>query len=195
MIYGNQIILEGEFLQGLSDAEFYRLCTENRDLRIERNENGEIILMTPVGFESSEKNAEIITQLNNWNRDRKHGRVGDSSAGFNLPDGSMLSPDAAFIPWSDWNSLAEEAKKGFPAICPAFLVELRSKSDELAPLKRKMQKWIQNGAQLAWLIDPELKQTWIYRASGEVKLVEGFDQKISGETILPGFELDLSKLN
>lgn len=186
--------VKGKVFDQMSDQELFSFCLENRDLRIERNEKGEIIIMTPVLFDSSEKNGEIITQMNIWNSGKKYGRIGDSSAGFRLKDGSMLSPDAAFISWEVWNSLSPEQIQGFPQVCPPFLVELRSKSDSLASLKRKMQKWIENGAQLAWLIDPEHAQTWIYRANGEIELAESFDIKLSGENILPGFELDLSLL-
>ncbi len=128
---------------------------------------------------------------------KRLGLVADSSTGFNLPDGSMRSPDASWISLELWQTVPEEAKSKFPPICPEFVVELRSDSDSdsLNELREKMQRtWIANGAKLAWLIDPQNQQTFIYRANGSIEIVEGFDKMLSGENVLEGFEFDLKLL-
>ncbi|MCB9230797.1 MAG: Uma2 family endonuclease [Bacteroidia bacterium] len=194
MISENQIIVKGKALQSLSEDEFFNFCQENRTLRIERNAEGEIIIMSPTGSETGRMEMEISGQLWNWNNIHQLGETFGPATGFLLPDSSVSSPDAAWVNADAWNALPASSKNKFAPLCPDFMIEIKSASDHLPTLEAKMQKWIQNGAQLAWLIDPELQQTWIYRANGEVELVEGFDQKISGETVLPGFELDLSRL-
>jgi Uma2 family endonuclease len=178
-----------------TDEEFFKFCQENRNLRIERNKKGEIIIMSPSGSFTSHLNFEILMVLGTWNKKSKRkGVVFDSSAGFTLSDDSVLYPDVSWIENSRWNQLTIEEKERFAPICPDFVVELMSPSDNLKEAKAKMLDWMQNGCQLAWLIHPEKEEVWIYRANGEVINVKGFDKKLSGEQILEGFELDLSIL-
>jgi Uma2 family endonuclease len=122
------------------------------------------------------------------------GRTFDSSTGFILPDGSMRSPDIAWIINEKWDSLSAKEKQRFLPFAPDFLVEVLSPSDHLQPAQEKMQKWIQNGARLAWLIVPKQQLSFIYRADSTVDKVEGFDKSLSGEDVLPGFAFDLSVL-
>jgi Uma2 family endonuclease len=178
-----------------TDDEFFKFCQENRNLRIERNKKGEILIMSPSGSFTALINAKILAKLVFWSEQSIiKGVVFDSSAGFTLSDGSVLSPDVSWIENTRWNQLSSEEKEKFAPLCPDFVVELMSPSDNLKESKEKMQDWMQNGCQLAWLIHPEKEEVWIYRSNGEVINIKGFDKKLSGEQILQGFELDLNIL-
>ena len=148
----------------------------------------------PTGWESGERNSSINAQLYRWNEDNNYpGTVFDSSTGFTLPNGAILSPDASWVSGDRWNSLTDAQRGTFPNLCPDFVVELRSKSDALKPLQTKMEEYRTNGAQLGWLIDPQTKTVEIYRANGETE-TRSTPQTLSGETILPGFTLNLTRI-
>lgn len=186
--------LQGEYMLKMSDEEFYHFCRDNSELRIERNANGEIEIKSPTGYLTGDLNSEINLQLRLWNKQKQMGRVLDSSAGFKLPDSAIRSPDAAFVSNKKDEDIDEALKKQFAPVCPDFVIELKTGSDTLNRLKSKMQEWISNGCRLAWLIDPVPEKVLIYREDGSRDEVHGFDQKLSGEAILPGFELDLKEL-
>lgn len=178
----------------LSDEEFFNFCRENRELRIEKTASQDIIIMPPTGYSTGYRNSEIIRQLANWNKQAKAGRVVDSSTGFTLPGGAVRSPDAAWISNKHDQHLTEEAKQKFAALCPDFVIELKSNSDSLVQLQDKMREWIDNGCQLAWLIDPAQETVYVYQPNQAVTTVQRFSSRISGEPILPGFELILADL-
>jgi Uma2 family endonuclease len=176
----------------MTDEEFLWFCLENKDLRIERNSNLEVLIMSPVTSLSGFWNMEVSRQLANWAVEQKEGYAFDSSTGFTLPDRSVLSPDASWVSKNKWQSLSAEDQNKFAPICPEFVIEIKSKSDSLEGLQTKMKNWIVNGAQLAWLIDPSQKKSFVYRSNGEVEEIEGFDKKLKGEGFLEGFVLDLN---
>ena len=140
-----------------------RFSTANDVLRVERDANGEILVRTPAGGRTGKKNTDVIIDLGIWNRQYDRGIVFESNTGFSLPDGSMLSPDAAWIERRRWDALSDRGQERFVPLCPDFVIELRSPSDSLSELKEKMEQWIANGAQLAWLIDPIEQEVFIYR--------------------------------
>ena len=177
-----------------SDKEFLAFCEQNRELRIERTKEGNIIIMSPTKSNTGNKNLEIATDLNLWNRQTKYGKAFDSSTGFTLPNGAMRSPDASIIAQARWDQLSDAEKNSFAPICPEFVVELKSDSDSLNTLKAKMQEWLNNGVQLGWLIDPDQQKAYIYRPNQSPETINGFDQKLSGEKVLKGFEFDLGVL-
>lgn len=156
------LVLRDSITGNLTDEEFLKFCLENPGLRIERNSNLEIIIRSPVTSLSGFFSAEVCGQLRDWNKKSKTGIVFDSSAGFTLPDRSVLSPDASWISKDRWNSLSDEDKNKFAPLCPEFIIEIRSKSDSLEDLKKKMTVWIGNKAQLAWLIDPVEKTAMFF---------------------------------
>lgn len=178
----------------MTKEEFFEFCVANKHLRIERDEQNQILIMPPAGGESGRKHIKIATALELWNSKTNLGIAFDSAAGFELPDGSVRSPDAAWITKEKWDNLSAKEKKSFLPFAPDFLAEVMSPSDKLSAAQAKMTKWIQNGTKLAWLIDSKKQVTFIYRADGTVDKIEGFDKRLTGEDVLPGFEFDLSVL-
>lgn len=150
--------------------------------------------MAPVGGESGRKHIKIAFAIEEWNRKTNLGQTFDTPVGFELQDGSMRSPDAAWIKKPKWDNLSFKERSVFLPFAPGFLVEVLSPSDKLSAVQAKMNIWIQNGTQLGWLIDSKRRVTFIYRANGTVDKVEGFENKLLGENVLPGFEFDLSVL-
>ncbi len=188
------INVTGNLSDDMTDEEFFHFCTQNRDLRIERDASRQIYIMPPTGLNTGASNADINTDLTNWNRKNRNGKVFDSSTGFTLPDRAVFSPDAAWISNEKISKLTKEQRNIFAPVCPDFIIELKSKSDAIPELQNKMLKWIENGCKLAWLLIPEKEEAHIYRNDGSIEIVKGFNNKLSGENILPGFELDLSIL-
>ena len=177
----------------LTDDQFYELCQLNRELRIERTAQGELLIMPPAGWETSEYNAEICMQLRQWAKREGTGTTTDSSGGFILPNTAVRSPDAAWIRHDRLATLTAEQRRKFLPLCPDFVLELRSPTDSLSVLQDKMQEYMENGAQLGWLIDPVRRQVFIYRPDLPVEQLEKPDS-VSGEPLLPGFRLDLREI-
>ena len=178
----------------MTNDEFYEFCLLNDQMKFERDAFGNIIIMHNTGGITGIKNSELNAELGVWNRKTKLGKVFGSSTAFRLPSSAVCSPNAAWVSNELWHSLTEEEKKKFPPICPEFLIELMSDSDDLKDATEKMHKWIDNGCQLAWLIFPKGEEVRIFRANGTVDLIIGFNNILSGENILPNLEFDLSFL-
>ena len=174
----------------LSDEQFYQLCVVNRDLSLELNATGELIIVPPVGGESGNQEADLITDLNIWNRQAGLGKVFSSSTIFKLPNDAKRSPDAAWVKLERWEGLSLEERKKFPPLAPDFVIELRSESDRLKPLQDKMREYLENGVRLGWLINPQDKQVEIYRQNKAVE-VGIIPITLSGEDVLLGFELQI----
>ncbi len=177
--------------QRLTHEQFYELCMANRDVPMERSPTGTLIIMSPVGGESGEKEANYIADLVIWNRQTQLGKVFSSSTIFKLPHGGDRSPDAAWVALDRWHGLTQAQQKKFPPLCPDFVLELRSESDRLNPLQDKMQEYLNSGLRLGWLINPQDQQIEIYRPDQLVKVID-FPAKVSGEDVLPGFVLNVS---
>lgn len=177
----------------LTDEQFYQLCIDNRNLRFERNAQGDLLIMPPTGGETGNINAGIIAQLWIWNNQHSLGKVFDSSTGFRLPNGANRSPDASWIPLATWNELTTQQKQRFLPLCPDFAIELLSPSDQLVKTQSKMQEYLDNGMLLGWLIDRQQQQVEIYRQSKEVEIVNKPDS-LSGEGLLSGLILDLESI-
>ena len=187
--------VNGTLSDDMTEEEFFHFCIENKDLRIERDHDGQIYILAPTNFETGNFNANITTDLNLWNRKAAMGKVFDSSTGFTLPDKAVFSPDAAWVSLERISKLNEDDKKKFAPVCPNFVIELKSISDSINQVKSKMRKWIENGCELAWLIIPEKEEVHIYRGNGSIEIIKGFHNELSGENILPGFEFDLQILH
>jgi Uma2 family endonuclease len=174
----------------LTDEQFYQLCQANRDLRFERNSSGDLVIMSPTGGETSNRNGRLIQQLFNWSDRDGTGIAFDSSGGFKLLNNADRSPDAAWIPLEKWNALTAEERQKFLPLCPDFVIELRSPTDSLKTLQDKMQEYINNGTHLGWLINSQDKQVEVYRQNKEVEVLIS-PNSLSGENILSGFVLNL----
>lgn len=187
-------ILRGSFVTGLSDDEFFRFCQENDSVRVERTATHEIVIMPPAGNESSRSSGSVYFQLTLWAQQTGSGYTFESSAGFSLPDGSVLSPNASWMNTSAWESLTDEQRQKFSPVCPDFVVEVKSPSDRIKTLQAKMEQWLANGAKLGFLLHVEAETAYLYRPGQPVEIIQGFLTELSGEPILPGFRLNLRKL-
>jgi Uma2 family endonuclease len=177
----------------LTDEQFFQLCQANRDLRFERTATGELIIMPPVGGETSNRNGRLNQQLFNWAEADGTGIAFDSSGGFKLPNGADRSPDASWVTLERWNALTQEQQTRFLPLCPDFVVELLSPSDSLKVAQEKMTEYRDNGDRLGWLINRKSRQVEIYRQGQEVEVVES-PASLSGEDVLSGFFLNLEAL-
>jgi len=174
----------------MTDEEFFDFCQLNRDLRIERNRFGNILIMPPVDSETGNREFHIIGQLAIWSDQNGTG----SSAGFTLSTGAIRSPDASWMKLARWNQLTPKQQKKFAPICPDFVIELRSASDNLQPLKEKMQEYMQEpGIQLGLLIDRKNRRVYIYHP-GEIEECLENPDTVSCESVLSGFVLDMRKI-
>ena len=178
----------------MTDEQFFKFCADNRDLRIERNTDGTITIMSPTGFNASHLNSIVGSILYLWSASNENGTCTDSSGGFSLPDKSVLSPDAAWISAERLKNIPMEHLDRFLPASPNFIVELASPSDNLPSLRRKMQNWLKNGVELGWLINPKDETAEIFEQGKKSLIVRGFDNKLNGDPYLPGFVLDLSLL-
>ena len=177
----------------ITEDQFFALCQLNRDLRLERNAEGDIIVMPPTGGETGNRNAEITGQVVSWTKQDGTGAVFDSSTGFKLPNGADRSPDAAWVRRSRLAQLSREEKEKFLPLCPDFVIELLSPSDDLEEIQAKMDEYIENGARLGWLLDPKSRRIYVYRPGKRVIVMENAEE-ISGEPELPGFVLNLREI-
>ena len=178
----------------VTPEQFSALAAANRDLRLERTSQGELIVNPPAGWETGKRNLSLTGQLDRWyEANETLGEAFDSSAGFTLPNGAIRSPDASWVSRDRWEAVTPEDKITFPKICPDFVVELRSKSDKLQPLQEKMREYLENGAKLGWLIDPQTSRVEIYRQGREKEILEN-PTELSGEEVLPGFILNLARI-
>jgi len=177
----------------VTQEQFTTLAASNRELQLERTAKGELIVNPPTGWETGKSNRSIIGQLDRWYEDNQQGEAFDCNTGFILPNGANRSPDACWISQERWDALTDEQKGTFPKICPDFVVELRSASDTLKSLQEKMQEYMDNGAKLGWLIDPQNRTVEIYRVGLDVEILTN-PPELSGENLLPGFILNLRRV-
>jgi Uma2 family endonuclease len=177
----------------LTDDQFYGLCRDNPDLRFELTAKRELVIMSPTGSKTGNRNSKINQRLANWAEDDDTGVCFDSSAGFTLPNGAKRSPDAAWVRREVWDALSDEEQDRFAPICPDFVVELRSPDDSLAELREKMDEYLDNGARLGWLFNPPDKRVYIYRPGQPVECLEN-PTSVSGEPELPGFVFNPSEI-
>ena len=189
----NALTISLESVIDLTDEQFFQLCRKNSDLRFERNAQGDLTVMAPEGGETGMRSASITTDLGIWNRRTRLGFAFGSSTGFKLPNGSDRSPDASWILKERWEALTPEQQSKFAPICPDFVVELMSPSDNLKVTQDKMQEYQDNGARLGWLINHKDREVEVYRI-GKSKEVLQNPISLSGEDVLPEFVLSLAEI-
>jgi Uma2 family endonuclease len=175
----------------VTHEEFEKLCQDNPDLRLELTKEGQLITMAPAGWESSKRNSKLNSRVEVWNERLDMGEVFDSSGGFTLPNGAVRSPDVTWIEKSKLEGISPDI--AFPEVIPDFLIELRSKTDSLKTLQKKMEEYRSNGVRLGLLINPQDQQVEIYRSGQELSILES-PAAIDCNEVMPGFVLDMSKI-
>lgn len=191
--YGRTLIVRPHALES-PDELFEQICRDFRNTKIEQDANGDVRIMAPAGGESSTQNSDIVADLTIWSRQDRRGRVFDSSAAFRLPDGSILGPDAAWVTKKNLSTLTRAELTKFPRLVPDFIIELKSESDSIAELQRKMQSWQQNGVALGWLIIPDKRQVFIYRQHEAKPELVSASASLAADGIAQGFVLNLEPI-
>ena len=183
----------------LTPEQFERVCQANPEAVLELTAEGLLIVMTPTGGETSSRNGQLLYQLQVFCRRHKGWRLFDSSGGFRLPDGSVLSPDAALVLEQRWLAITSEQRRGFPPLCPDLVVELASPSDEgprgLTALRRKMDLYQANGARLGWLLLPQERAAEIWRGGQQGRGERQVNaSRLEGSELVEGLGLDLEEI-
>ncbi|WP_375467881.1 Uma2 family endonuclease [uncultured Nostoc sp.] len=193
-MFSSPLVLQIPSSMQMTDEQFFEFCQVNRDLRIERNKFGELLIMPPTGSETGNRQGNILGQLWVWSEQDDTGITFSSSTGFKLSTGANRSPDASWIQLERWNALSPEQQEKFAPICPDFVVKLKSPSDNLQTLKEKMEEYMNEpGIQLGWLIDRKQGKVYIYRPGLPEECLDN-PASVSGESVLPGFILNMSKI-
>ncbi|MEJ1931420.1 Uma2 family endonuclease [Nostoc sp. NIES-2111] len=177
----------------LTDEGFEQIVAANRDLRLELTAKGELVIMSPTGGETGNRNFDLLGQLWLWSSQNNLGKAFDSSTGFKLPNGATRSPDASWVEMARWNALTPQQRKKFLPLCPDFVVELVSETDDVEDTQAKMVEYLANGLQLGWLINPKDKVVIIYRPNQAPEILQS-PTTLSGEDVLPGFILNLQPI-
>lgn len=177
----------------MSDDELMAFSEANRPCKVERLRSGEILVMTPGGYRNNRREAYVVHELFAWAERDGRGEAFSSNAGFNLPDGSTLSPDAGWVALDRLLALSESQQERYLPFAPDFVVEILSRSDSLAELDAKMEQWIGNGAKLAWRIDPFRGTVAIYsNCANPVHL--DHPEVVQGTGPVEGFELRMERV-
>jgi Uma2 family endonuclease len=177
----------------VTPAQFEVLCHDNPDLRLELTATGELIVMPPPGSKTGMRNSILGLRVGEWTQRNGTGVCFDSSAGFTLPNGAIRSPDASWVRRDRWESISAKDQEGFAPLCPDFVIELRSPTDRLSDIKDKLAEYVDNGAQLGWLLDPFERRVYLYRSGCAVKMLED-PENVSGDPEVPGFVLYVREL-
>jgi Uma2 family endonuclease len=188
MVLASPLVLDFKAIE-MTDDQFVQFCADNDDLRIELTAKRELIVMPPTNLETGSENLSLSAQLYNWTRQDGSGIGFDSSSMFTLPNGAVRSLDASWMLRERWVALPLEERRRFSHIVPDFVAELRSPSDRLSYVQLKMEEYMENGARLGWLIDPFQRRVYVYRPGQPVEVLEN-PARVSGEDVLPGFELN-----
>ena len=179
--------------RNLTDDELLEFCLANEPARVERDANGELIVMSPNFSDGGAVEGDVYLELGVWARQDGRGKTFGPNSGFTLPDGSMRAADAAWIAWERWNAMTDAQRHSYAPICPEFVIEVRSAKDRLPALQLRMLEWIANGAELAWLIDPKTRVVEVYRRDDEVEVHQN-PTSVQGTGPMRGFELVVARV-
>lgn len=183
----------GKKSRRLSDDDFFQMCRDNPDARIEMDRNGDIEIMAPTGTETGIKNLKLSVRFGTWAEKDGTGEAFDSSTGFRLPNGATRSPDLSWMSLEKWSAVPKAKRKKFAPVCPDFVVELRSETDALKKLQAKMEEYIENGASLGWLIDATMRKVYIYQPGTDIGVLND-PKEVSGGELLKGFTLKMKEI-
>lgn len=192
-IEGRPLVLRVRPAIEMTPEQFFEFCRINRELRIERTAKGDLLIMSPTGGETGARNARLVAHLSIWAERDGRGVVFDSSTGFTLPNGATRSPDAAWVRRDRLAALSAEQRRQFLPLCPDFVIELVSPSDDRKAVEEKIGEYLANGVQLAWLIDPDQRQVVVYRPGLPADCLDSPD-RVSGDPLLGGFVLELDPI-
>jgi Uma2 family endonuclease len=184
------ITLNLNAIANLNRSQFRQIVNDNPDMKLERDKQGNLIIMAPTGGETGSWNSDLNLEVGLWNRTSKAGKTFDSSTGFELPSGGDRSPDVAWIAIDKWEALTAEQRQGFLPLSPDFVIELMSRSDSWVKTQAKMVEYMESGCRLGWLLDPKGKRAAVYRSGKPIEFLNAPDS-LSGEDVLPGFVLDV----
>jgi len=145
-----------------------------------------------MGFDESDIAALIITALNLFVRPRKLGIVTAPDGPFELFGGLVRYPDVAFISWERLPN-RKRPKVPVPHLAPDLTVEVLSKSNTPAEIRRKLGEYFDAGVRLAWVIDPKKRTAHVYRSARRSSLVRE-NQSLDGGDVLPGVSVRLADL-
>lgn len=190
---GGPIVVQLSPWMEMTQQQFYEFCRSNPDLRVERTAQGEVLIMSPTFSDTGNRNFRLAGQIFMWAEQDGTGLGFDSSAGFTLPNGATRSPDVSWIRRDRWEALTPEEQQSFAPLCPDFVIELKSASDRLETLQAKMQEYLDNGAQLGWLIDRQAQLVWIYRPNQAVEILD-HPEMVIGDPELPGLGVNLRSI-
>jgi Uma2 family endonuclease len=177
----------------MTDEEFSALVADHPNLRFEMNADGELIVMPPNKSKTGARNNEIAFQLTLWARSDGRGTVFDSSTGFVLPNGARRSPDVSWVANTRIEKLDSDQRENYFHLCPDFVIELRSQTDRLPVIREKMREYIENGAALGWMIDPERRAVEVFRPGAAPEIREN-STEIPGEAPVQTFLLELRRV-
>jgi Uma2 family endonuclease len=190
----NSYVLDVRNIFELSDEQFYQLCRRHPDIHFERSATGELVIMPPTGGVSGNRNFSLTGQLWAWADRYPDLGVGfDSSTCFKLPNGADRAPDVAWVRADRWDALTPEQQEKFPPIAPDFVIELRSRTDDLKPLQAKMAEYAANGVRLGLLLNPQDRQVEVHRPDRPMELLAA-PNSIDCDEVLPGFVLKLDRV-
>jgi Uma2 family endonuclease len=193
ILYTDALPLKFDAIGGMTDEELLKFASENDHIFVERDKHGNIIIMAPTFSEYSKHNAQLLHAVMTWNDTNKIGEVFDSSGGFILPDTSMRAPDVSLVLNEKLNRLSEKEKTGFYKACPDFLIELKSKSDQLKTFQEKMNGYIENGCSFGWLIDIDESKVYDYDKDGSISIHTDFNIPLKGKYFMQKFEINLAE--
>jgi Uma2 family endonuclease len=164
------------------------LKDDDNDYQIELQE-GNILIMGPSDIESSEIGAELIRLLGNWVKPRKLGRIFDSSGGFIMPNTDLRAPDVSFVS----AQRLKRTVRDFGNLVPDLVVEIKSKTDRVSKLEDKLKLFLELGAKVGILINPDELTVTVYRPDGKITLLTE-DNKLTVTELFPGWEIAISEL-
>jgi Uma2 family endonuclease len=188
----NPLVLDIRTVE-MTDDQLLQFCADNGDLQIELTAKRKLVVMPPTGSLTGWQENRLAARLDRWADQDGTGMAFGPSAGFTFPNGAILAPDASWVLTERWEALEEADQKRFAHLCPDFVAEVRSPSDSLAMAQAKMAEYVENGARLGWLIDPQQRRVYIYRPGSPVEVLED-PPTVSGDPVLPGFGLNLQEI-
>ena len=165
---------------------FITFCEQNDLYEMEVTAEGELLILPMTGYRGNKQEFYFAVFIGNWEL-ANGGSASSQTVRFRLPSGAVLGPDAAWITQERFDALPERERETVIEGAPDFVVEIRSRSDNLRPLQNKMAEWMAGGVRLGWLIDALQRQVHVYRAGQPEPQLLDDPETLDGEDVLIGF--------